>query len=169
MVVIVFIPEVPPKVNVAVLEDTVIPEENVTFPYITETPPLQLHVPENPVKFRFLTANAALKLSAYVPAVILNEILLVSGNPAPAATLVATAPLLVKLATGVPVIVRFVVVVVVHTDPVPVSVMLPVPKASVLMFELLVLNDPVVSVLLFRSNVPFVRVTILVDPAVSAS
>ena len=56
-----------------------------------------------------------------------------------------------------------------HTVPVPVQVIFPVPKAIVLVFELLELNKPVVSVRLFRSNVPAVNVVVLADPNVKAS
>ncbi len=74
-------------------------------------------------------------------------------------TVVAVAVELVMLTTGVPVTVKFVVVAISQIVPVPATVMLPVPKASLLVFELLLEKIFVVSVKLLRLIVPCVSVT----------
>ena len=79
------------------------------------------------------------------------------------------ADALVRLIVPVPVTVSPVVVAVVHTVPVPVQVIFPVPKAIVLVSVLLELNKPVLNVKLFRSNVPLVNVVVLVENVVNAS
>jgi len=67
-------------------------------------------------------------------------------------------------------VVRFVIVAVFHTVPVPVQVIFPVPNAIVLVLELLETKSLVVSVKLFKSRVPLVNVVVIVvvsaDPKV---
>lgn len=103
-----------------------------------------------------------------MPVVILNVIELDSLTE-PAAMVEAVAVLFDMLTTSVPVAVNPVDVDILQTLPEFSSVIFPVPNANVLVFELLLPKDPAVNVLLFRSNVPFVRVTCLVDPSVKAS
>jgi hypothetical protein len=103
-----------------------------------------------------------------VPLVILKEIELASDN-APGETVMAVPPLLDTFTTGVPVIVKAVMVAVVQVVPVPITVILPVPNAIVLAVELLLLNPPVIRVLSFKFNVPAERVTVLDAPNVRAS
>ena len=77
----------------------------------------------------------------------------------PEETVVAVALLLDTLMTGVPVTVRFVVVALFTTVPVPLTVIFPVPNAMVLAVGPLPVKDPQVSVLPFRSRVPSTSVT----------
>lgn len=86
----------------------------------------------------------------------------------PGDTVVAVAVLLDTFTTGVPVMDRLVVVAVVHTVPVPLTVILPVPKAITRAVAPLLLNNPVVNVNPLRLSVPAVRVVVLVLAVVKA-
>jgi hypothetical protein len=86
-----------------------------------------------------------------------------ASDKAPGLTVTALSEVFVMLTTGVPVIVRFVMLFVNHTVPEPVITKVPVPKAIVLVFVLLLENKPQVIVLLFKFNVPAVSVTVLLD------
>lgn len=91
---------------------------------------------------------------AYVPVVKLKDMLLACER-APVRTDVAVAPELEILTEGVPVTVKFVMLLVSQrVPPAPLQVMLPVPNARVLTFTYDELKNPVTKELLFRSNVP---------------
>ena len=81
------------------------------------------------------------------------------------------APEYVKVTVGsVPVTVKFVVVLSAQAVvPVPKSVIDPVPKARVRVLALLEEKLPVVSKLVLRLRVPFVRVVVIVEGCVKAS
>lgn len=110
-----------------------------------------------------------------IPAVILNENTFDSVAPVLPPDIVldcATVPAVdVQLMVCVPVVVKFVRVVVSHITmlPDPVRFILPVPKAITLEFEFVLEKIPQDNNLLFRSNVPFVKVIVLVVPSVKSS
>lgn len=106
--------------------------------------PAVFRVPAKPVKFR-LRLDPAPNVRLYVPVVKLKLMELASLK-APVLMLDAVAVPLETLTTCVPVVVRFVAVRVFHRPPVPLTVMFPVPKAMVRTLELLLANNPAVSV-----------------------
>jgi hypothetical protein len=121
-----------------------------------------LHVPAKPVKSTFFTACPELRNNkAYVPPVKLKDMDCDSDNK-PGVTVDAVEPERLIVTTGVPVMVNPVTVAVVQIVPPeePVKVKLPVPKAMVLVLELLELKLPLkVAVCPFKSSVPVVKVT----------
>jgi hypothetical protein len=87
--------------------------------------------PAKPVKLRLRKTAPVVIVSVYVPALILNDMLLASENE-PVVMVEAVAVELLKLTTGVPEMVKLVTSVESHPAPAPVQVMLPVPKLMVL-------------------------------------
>jgi hypothetical protein len=83
--------------------------------------------------------------------------------------LTVTAPAVVVTSTRrlVPDVVRLVIAVLVHTVPLPVSKILPVPKFRSLLPEPAVVNKPVDSVRVPKVNAPCVNVKVLTAPKVT--
>lgn len=109
-----------------------------------------------------------------IPAVILNENTFDSVAPVVPPDIIlgcATVPEVdVQLMVGVPVVVNPVRIVVSHiVANEPVRFIVPVPKAITLEFEFVLEKSPQDNDLLFRSNVPFVKVIVLVVPRVKSS
>jgi hypothetical protein len=125
-------------------------------------------VPENPVKFKLLQLDIAVKVNVYAPAVKLKDIELAKER-LPGDTVFAVAVAFVMFTTGVPVIVKLVMVVVDQTVPVPLQEIFPVPNAIVLAFEALDENKPVVNVFPFKLRIPLDKVVIKVCPTVKLS
>ena len=109
-------------------------------------------------------------VKAYVPTVKLYDMLLASVNPPPR-TVVALKLLFEMLIIGVPVIVKFALVVksTINVVDVLMQVMFPVPKATVLILLEFDVNAPVVRVFPLISNVPLVTVVVRNAFNVSAS
>lgn len=121
------------------------------------------------VKVTFFAFPEAKNVYNAPPIPLKTKLIAFASVKGPLLTVVAVLVLFVTLTTDVPVMVRFVPVLVVQTVPKPVTVTFPVPKAIVLVFELLLANWPQVSVLLFRLSVPAVSVTSLLEATVKAS
>jgi hypothetical protein len=123
-----------------------------------------LHVPAKPVKSTFFTACPEFRNNkAYVPSVKLKDMDCDSDNK-PGVTVDAVEPVRLIFTTGVPVMVNPTTLAVDQSVPPaePARIKLPVPKAMVLVLELLELKTPglvMVAVCPFRSSVPVVKVT----------
>ena len=122
------------------------------------------HVPVKPVKSTFFALYPAFKnVRTYPPVVKLKDMDCDSDNK-PGVTVDAVEPGRLIFTTGVPVMVNPVTPAVVQIVPPaePARTKLPVPKAMVLVLELLELKTPglvMVAVCPFRSSVPVVKVT----------
>jgi hypothetical protein len=155
------IPEVAVKLMLVVPAVTLIVDEKVKLPNTT----IELFIvkaPLYPVKFIFLYPPVVVaKAKASVPAVILKLIEFASENAPIVTVRVPIAPEYVQLTTGVPVTV--IPVTVLFTQIVallPVSVMLPVLNAIVLVLLLFVLKAEQVKAKLPKLKVPWVRVKV---------
>ena len=127
---IVCIADAEPNPTPAALAAMVTPEGIVRSPYNDML--FDKNVPANPVKFRFL--HVALTVSVYVPVVILIFMAVDSVKPLHEID-DAVELLLLMLIVGVPVYEKFAPVILKNGDPLPVTVIFPVPNARTLVFD----------------------------------
>lgn len=156
--------EVDTKLVMLFPESKVMPADKVRLPSIERV--WFDSEPAKPVKFKFRTLPP--RVSVYVPLVMLKLIVSASLVRELTSTVVAVAVALVTLTTGVPVTVSPVTLSVLHARPGLVTVMLPVPNASVRVLVLLLLKAVDVRVRLLRFSVPCVSVKVL-DSVVASS
>jgi hypothetical protein len=127
------------------------------------------NVPANPVKFKFLYVGVvAVSVKEYVPVVKFMFNAFDSVNPVFKVIVVAVAELLATSIREVPVYVNPVPVILKAVPEATVVISPDVPNAIALVLVLAALNAPQVKLRLFKSIVPFVKVTVLVEPTVRA-